>query len=90
MAILGQVRYKRAYGDFTNEHIKKWKTFSFSKGIKPEQVFSLKNKNSSDIALVIDAMELIFNGDVDIFCIATSDSDFCRLAQVLKEYGKYV
>ncbi|MCM1042727.1 MAG: NYN domain-containing protein [Corallococcus sp.] len=86
---IGTVKIKRAYGDFGNGN--PWKAKSIAEGIMPVQAFAqTKGKNSTDLVMVIDAMDLLYSNEVDAFCIATSDSDFARLAQRLKESGKYI
>ena len=86
---LGQIRYKRIYGNFipTNP----WSQYAMQKGITPIQAFvPVKGKNATDMVMAIDCMDLFYSDTVDAFCLATSDSDFSRLAQRLKEGGKYV
>ena len=86
---LGTVKIKRAYGDFDANN--PWNATAISEGILPIQAFSqVKGKNSTDLVMAIDAMDIFYSGEVDAFCIATSDSDFARLAQRLKEGGKYM
>lgn len=88
---LGEVRYKRAYADFSDEKNKPWSKLSISKGIMPVHAFTpVKGKNTADMSIAIDAMDLHHDSEADAFCLATSDSDFCRLAQRLKEGGAYV
>ncbi len=88
---LGQVRYKRAYADFSNKTNSSWSNLAISKGIMPVHAFTpVKGKNTADMSIAIDAMDLHHDSEVDAFCLATSDSDFCRLAQRLKEGGEYV
>ena len=91
LAELGQVRYKRAYADFSNKTNNSWSNLAISKGIMPVHAFTpVKGKNTADMSIAIDAMDLHHDSEVDAFCLATSDSDFCRLAQRLKEGGEYV
>ncbi len=86
---LGSLKIKRAYGDFHPGN--PWKEKAISEGILPVQAFAqTKGKNSTDLVLTIDAMDIFYGEEVDAFCIATSDSDFARLAQRLKEGGKYI
>ncbi len=88
---LGQVRYKRAYADFSDVRNNSWSKLATSKGIMPVHAFTpVKGKNTADMSIAIDAMDLHHRHEVDAFCLATSDSDFCRLAQRLKEGGEYV
>lgn len=86
---MGSVKIKRAYGDFSSGN--QWKEKAINEGVTPMQAFAqTKGKNSTDMVMVIDAMDIFYNKEVDAFCIATSDSDFARLAQRLKEGGMYV
>ena len=87
----GTINYKRAYGDWSSSQLSAWKS-EFSKyGITPVQQFSYTSgKNSSDFSLVIDAMDILYKGKVDSFCIVTSDSDFTKLVTRLKEDNMFV
>lgn len=88
IATLGEASLRRIYGDFTNEHLKGWLDKIHSHAIQPYQQFAYtQGKNSSDIALVIDAMDLMHSGRFDAFCLVSSDSDFTRLAVRLREQG---
>jgi uncharacterized protein (TIGR00288 family) len=96
-AILGEVAkhgtlgIKRGYGDWTSEHLKSWRPELATYAIQPVQQFAYTvGKNSTDFALVIDAMDLLYSGTVDAFCIVSSDSDFTRLAMRLRESGRQV
>ena len=96
-AILGEVAkhgtlgIKRGYGDWTNDHLKNWRPELATYAIQPVQQFAYSvGKNSTDFALVIDAMDLLYAGTVDAFCLVSSDSDFTRLAMRLRESGKRV
>ncbi len=85
---LGRIIIKRIYGDFSDSNLKQWKEKLSTYAIKPVQKFAhVKGKNSTDIALVIDAMDLLHRKDVDIFCIVSSDSDFITLATRIRESG---
>ena len=87
----GIVTYRRIYGDFTNPANARWSTKLLEKSIIPIQQFSnTTGKNATDSALIIDAMDLLYNSNVDGFCIVSSDSDFTRLASRLRESGKIV
>lgn len=87
----GRIIIKRIYGDFSDSHMKQWKDKLSTYVIKPVQKFAhVKGKNSTDIALVIDAMDILHKENVDIFCIVSSDSDFTTLAMRIKESGLYV
>lgn len=86
---IGSIKIKRAYGDFNQNNA--WKEKAIGEGILPMQAFpQTKGKNSTDLVMAIDAMDIFYSDAVDAFCIATSDSDFARLAQRLKEGGKYI
>jgi hypothetical protein len=87
----GTLGIKRAYGDWTNPHLSGWKTQLPGHALQPIQQFAYTaGKNSTDSALIIDAMDLLYSGNVDVFCIVSSDSDFTRLAMRLRESGKTV
>lgn len=87
----GNVIYKRIYGDWTSQTLSPWKSVILDNAISPIQQFSSTNgKNSSDSALIIDAMDLLYQTDIDCFCIVSSDSDFTKLASRLRESDKYV
>lgn len=79
---------KRAYGDWTSSALKGWKEHLHKHAIRPIQQFSYtKGKNSTDSSLIIDAMDLLHKGDLDGFCIVSSDSDFTSLANRIREDG---
>lgn len=92
LSAIGSVDIKRAYGDFTSPTLKNWdKEILNNYSIKPIQNFTYTSgKNSTDGAMIIDAMDILFTKDIDCFCIATSDSDFIRLTQRIREDGKTV
>jgi uncharacterized protein (TIGR00288 family) len=82
----GHIIVKRAYGDWSSNHLKNWKKTMNELVIQPIQQFSYtQGKNSSDAALIIDAMDLLYSGKFDAFAIVSSDSDFTPLASRLKE-----
>ena len=88
---LGNVIIKRIYGDWTSRQMSSWKEVILNNSIQPIQQYSnVSGKNSSDSALIIDAMDLLYEGRVGAFCIVSSDSDFTRLAARLREAEKYV
>lgn len=88
---LGNVIIKRIYGDWTARQMVHWKDVVLDNCIQPIQQYSnVSGKNSSDSALIIDAMDLLYQSNLDAFCIVSSDSDFTRLAARLRESGKYV
>lgn len=82
---------KRIYGDWTRQSASGWKTRLLDHAITPIQQYAYtQGKNATDSALIIDAMDLLYEGNVEMFCIVSSDSDFTRLAVRLREAGKYV
>ena len=84
----GTVTYKRIYGDWTSTLHSKWKDTLLDNSITPIQQFSYsKGKNATDHAMIIDAMDILYTGQVDGFCIVSSDSDFTRLAARIRESG---
>jgi len=96
-AILGEIAkhgtlgVKRGYGDWTDTHLKNWRPELATYAIQPVQQFAYTvGKNATDFALVIDAMDLLYSGSVDAFCIVSSDGDFTRLVMRLRESGKRV
>ena len=87
----GTALVRRAYGDWTTQGLKGWKEHLHRHAILPVQQFSFTTgKNATDAALIIDAMDLLHQGNVDGFCLVSSDSDFTRLATRLREAGKVV
>ena len=87
----GIVTYKRMYGDFTDEYLKGWNQKAMDHAIVPiQQPRYSKLKNASDIMMVIDVMDILYSGNVDGFCIVSSDSDFTRLVNRLREGGMMV
>ncbi|MDO4540134.1 MAG: NYN domain-containing protein [Syntrophomonadaceae bacterium] len=83
--------YKRIYGDWTRPQMSTWKEVSLEYSISPIQQYShTTGKNSTDSALIIDAMDILYSQNVDGFCIVSSDSDFTRLAARLREAGMLV
>ena len=91
IAKFGTASIKRAYGDWTDTKLKRWKGHLHHHAIQPIQQFSYTTgKNSTDSSLIIDAMDLLHDNNVDGFCIVSSDSDFTRLATRVREDGKIV
>lgn len=91
VAKYGTATVKRAYGDWTTQNLVGWKEHLHRHAIQPIQQFAYtKGKNSTDSAFIIDAMDLLYTGNVDGFCLVSSDSDFTRLATRLRESGKLV
>jgi len=87
----GVATYKRIYGDWTSNTAPKWKSVAIENSITPiQQYVYTKGKNASDSAMIIDAMDILYSGNVDGFCLVSSDSDFTRLASRLRESGMLV
>lgn len=88
---LGVASVKRACGDWTTTNLKGWKAHLHKHAIQPVQQFSYtQGKNSTDSSLIIDAMDLLHEDRLDGFCLVSSDSDFTRLANRLRESGLVV
>ena len=91
LARYGIPTVKRAYGDWTTQNLVRWKDELHRHAIQPVQQFAYTTgKNSTDSALIIDAMDLLYSGNLDAFAIVSSDSDFTRLATRIRESGKTV
>jgi uncharacterized LabA/DUF88 family protein len=91
VAKFGRATVRRIYGDWTTPNLGSWKAVLLEHSIQPVQQFAYtKGKNATDSSLIIDAMDLLYAGNLDGFCIVSSDSDFTRLASRLKESGKRV
>lgn len=91
VAVHGRIITKRAYGDFSSDTLKKWKNSLNENAILPVQQFSYTvGKNSSDSALIIDAMDLLYTEKYDAFVLVSSDSDFTKLASRLRESQMFV
>ena len=91
IAKYGTPTIKRAYGDWTTQHLVAWKEELLRHAIQPIQQFAYtRGKNSTDSALIIDAMDLLYAGNLEGFVIVSSDSDFTRLATRLRESGMTV
>jgi uncharacterized LabA/DUF88 family protein len=91
IAKYGSATVKRAYGDWTTSNLRGWKEAINAHAIQPMQQFAYTTgKNSTDSALIIDAMDLLYTGNLDGFCLVSSDSDFTKLASRLRESGKTV
>ncbi|MDR0585735.1 MAG: NYN domain-containing protein [Treponema sp.] len=91
VAKYGVASVKRIYGDWTNTNLRSWKDKLLEYAIQPIQQFSYTTgKNATDSAMIIDAMDLLYSEKLDGFCIVSSDSDFTRLAQRLRESGRKV
>ena len=90
-ASFGVAACKRIYGDWSDVRLKSWKDALLNNSIIPIQQYSYTTgKNATDSAMIIDAMDLLYSGNLDGFCIVSSDSDFTRLAARLREAGKLV
>lgn len=88
IAKYGTATVKRAYGDWTRSNLGGWKEQLLAQSIQPIQQFAYtRGKNATDAAMVIDAMDLLYSGRFDGFCLVSSDSDFTRLAARLRESG---
>lgn len=91
IAKYGIPTFKRIYADWTKPTVSGWKQVLLENAITPIQQYSYSSgKNSSDSAMIIDAMDILYTGKVDGFCIVSSDSDFTRLATRLREAGMKV
>lgn len=88
VAKYGTAHVKRAYGDWTSNHLKGWKEQLLTQSIQPIQQFGYTSgKNATDSAMIIDGMDLLYTERFDGFCIVSSDSDFTRLAGRIRESG---
>jgi NYN domain/OST-HTH/LOTUS domain len=88
IAKIGEASVRRIYGDFSGSRLRSWADILSKHAIIPHQNFAYTTgKNASDIALVIDAMDLLHSGRFDGFCLVSSDSDFTRLAARIREQG---
>ena len=87
----GLVTVRRIYGDWTTPQMKSWKDILNDHAIQPIQQFRYTvGKNSSDASLIIDAMDILYEGTVHGFCLVSSDSDYTRLATRIREKGLFV
>ena len=87
----GSPTVKRIYGDWTKPQLSKWKNVLLENAINPIQQYSYtQGKNATDSAMIIDAMDILYSEKVDGFCLASSDSDFTKLATRLREAGLLV
>ena len=91
IAKYGTPTFKRIYGDWTKPTVAGWKGVLLENAITPVQQYSYtRGKNATDSAMIIDAMDILYSGKVDGFCLVSSDSDFTRLATRLREAGMTV
>lgn len=87
----GVATIKRIYGDWTKPAMTSWKNVLLDNSITPIQQYGYTTgKNATDSAMIIDAMDILYSGNIDGFCIVSSDSDFTRLAARLRESGMTV
>lgn len=87
----GKVTIRRIYGNWTDNRLSSWKTQINTHSIRPVQKFSLgQGKNSTDTAMIIDAMDILHSKNISGFCIASSDCDYTGLAQRIREEGVFV
>lgn len=87
----GVATYKRIYGDWTSQQMSSWKSVLLDNSIIPIQQYGYTSgKNATDSAMIIDAMDILYSGTVDGYCLVSSDSDFTRLAARLRESGMHV
>lgn len=88
IAKYGNPTIKRIYGDWTKPGLNKWKSVLLENAITPVQQYAYTTgKNATDSAMIIDAMDILYNDKVNGFCLVSSDSDFTRLATRLREAG---
>jgi len=87
----GKINYRRVYGDWTTPQLNPWKQRISEFGMTPVQQYAYTSgKNASDFTLIIDAMDILYSGKVDAFCIVSSDSDFTKLVTRLREDDMFV
>ncbi len=87
----GMITVRRIYGDWTTPNMGRWKDTLHTHAIQPIQQFRYTvGKNATDSAMIIDAMDIMYEGGVDGFCIVSSDSDYTRLATRIREKGFFV
>lgn len=91
VSVYGKATIRRIYGDWTNPHMNSWKEKINQYSISPIQKFSYTSgKNSTDSSLIIDAMDILYAGNMEGFCIVSSDSDYTGLAKRIREEGLFV
>lgn len=87
----GNIAFRNIYGDWSETRLKAWKDVAIEYSLTQKQQYSVvKGKSSSDFALVIDAMDILYRSNIDTFIVVSSDSDFSRLVTRLREGGKKV
>lgn len=91
LATYGSVSIRRAYGNWKSSRLENWSKALHENAIQPIQQFDLvKGKNATDMAMAVDAMDVLFNKPVDVFCLVSSDCDFTPLVMRLRAEGKQV
>ena len=91
IANYGVATYKRIYGDWTKPNVASWKDILLENSVTPVQQYGYTvGKNATDSAMIIDAMDILYSGNVDGYCIVSSDSDFTKLSSRLRESGMLV
>lgn len=91
IANYGVATYKRIYGDWTKPNVAAWKDVLLENSVTPVQQYSYTiGKNATDSAMIIDAMDILYSGYVEGYCIVSSDSDFTKLSSRLRESGMLV
>lgn len=91
VSMYGTPAYKRIYGDWTSQEMASWKKCLLESNLTPIQQFSYtQGKNASDSSMIIDAMDILYAGNCDGFCLVSSDSDFTKLASRLRESRMFV
>lgn len=91
LARYGKVNIRKAYGNWTSSNLKSWEAIIQDHAIQPIQQYDLtKGKNATDIALTIDAIDILYTKNTDAFCIVSSDCDFTPLVTRLLSEGKFV
>jgi len=87
----GRVTIRKAYGNWTSSNLNSWEAMLQEHAIQPIQQYDLtKGKNATDIAMTIDAMDMLYTKEIDVFCLVTSDCDFTPLATRILSDGKIV
>ena len=86
----GRVTVSRCYGDWSQRGMKGWHDATEQLAMQPVQQFNQRQKNSTDIALIVDAMDILYSRTVDGFCIYSGDSDYKPLVMRMREHGMYM
>jgi uncharacterized protein (TIGR00288 family) len=91
LSLIGTVSLSRAYGNWSNQGLDSWKKVTQAHAIQTMQQFNMtKSKNAADMAMIVDAMEILFTKPIDVFCIVSSDCDFTPLVMRLRAQCKQV